>query len=83
MSLPGTALASAEGQTVNYHTHRKAGAAIVAERTIGKSPAATKTSLYEAAINNGVDQVTGSRYLRACQLLREIAAWIRRGSVEL
>ena len=83
MPIPGAALASAEDQVVDYHANRKAGAAVVAERTIGKSPAATKTGLYEAAINNGVDQVTGSRYLGACQLLREIAAWIRRGSVEL
>ena len=83
MPLPGTTLGAPEHQFVNDDAHRHASTAIIAVRTIGKGATAAKAGLYQFAVDAGIDQVAGRRHLGPRQLLRQIAARIRCGSVKL
>lgn len=83
MTLPGAPLGALEGQFANDNPDRHASLTVVTVGAIGKCAAATKTCLNQSAIDNRIDQVTRCRDLRPGQLLRQVAARIRRGSVEL
>lgn len=56
---------------------------MIAIRTVGKSAAAAKAEAHQLAVDAGVDQVTGGRYLRPRGAVGQVTARIRRRRVEL
>lgn len=81
--LPNPALGTTGRELVNNNPHWYAGVAMIAMRTIGESATAAKTNLHQVTIDSRINQMTGCRYLGACQSIRQIAARIRCGGVEL
>src|SRR5438105_6608078 len=76
-------LASGRLEALDRHPHGDARAAVIAVWAIGECTAATESKTNQFAVDASVDQVAGSRYLRARRPFREIAARIGRRGIKL
>ena len=77
------ALRAGSTEILDDNTHRNAGPAMVTVRAVGEGAAAAEPGANQLAVDRSVDQVAWRRNLRARHPVRQIAAGIGRGRIEL
>src|ERR1700694_2000393 len=83
MTPQGAPLAPVGSKLRHRHPNRHAFPAMVAIRAIGKGAAPPEAKPDQLAVDSAVDQMAGRCDLRSRKAVRQVAAGVRRGRVEL